>query len=294
MVDEEEYDTSKKQDPRIPKVSDPHGSYAFDPHARRFYLTMRGGNHAGGSARIGGGFILLRMLSVVQLNLTVTVDVEEFDGPALVQNVAALLQIDLSRIKIVKVQTRAEVAAAGGGRRLSNNHEVIIHIVEPNPAPVPGEAFADAMPPESTDNTGTPAPTTESDQADNVAAYSFSQAGLADLHRIAEQLQALSDAGTLEITLSTDGMTVVLNSIVVSDPEEPMAPNETDVDGETARTTIVVQVSSDDDKVWSIILGTIVGILVGGIASTIGMLMIHTACCKKPSQTLISPGVASE
>ncbi|CAE7197210.1 unnamed protein product [Symbiodinium natans] len=43
LMPEDSYDTAKLDPPRLPELSDAHGAYAFDPHARRFYLIMKGG-----------------------------------------------------------------------------------------------------------------------------------------------------------------------------------------------------------------------------------------------------------
>ncbi|CAE8689971.1 unnamed protein product, partial [Polarella glacialis] len=146
LLPEKTYDTAQDAaGPRLPKLTDPHGAYTFDPHSRRFYLIMKGGTYNGRAATVGGGFVLLRMLQVVQLSMTVSVPLAQFDGPSMISNLATLLQIDPSRIKIVSVQTRAQV----GGRRLSGfgsprslqaeELEVLTQIVEKNPAPVPGD-----------------------------------------------------------------------------------------------------------------------------------------------------------
>lgn len=98
--------------PRHPTADDPHGTFAMDPIERRFYLTMRGG-----AARLDGqGAVLLRMSMVVQLSLTTSVSADQFDGAALIDNLATLLQIDRSRIKIVAVQSRSQVAAGSAAR----------------------------------------------------------------------------------------------------------------------------------------------------------------------------------
>lgn len=123
--------------PRYPTVNDPHGTFAFDPHQRRFYITVRGA----AERLTGQGAVLLRMSMVVQLSLTMSVPVTEFDGESLIDNLATLLQIDRSRIKIVSVQSRAQVAASSGGslrarlrlRALSEEAgiDILVQISEP-------------------------------------------------------------------------------------------------------------------------------------------------------------------
>jgi len=120
--------------PRYPALGDAHGANAFDPHERRFYLTLRGA-----PARLqGAGAILLRMSMVVQLSLTQTIPVADFDGDSIVYNLATLLQIPLERIKVVSVQSRAQVGASNK-RRLAAAlvTEAILQISEPLTAPSP-------------------------------------------------------------------------------------------------------------------------------------------------------------
>eukprot|EP01047_Picozoa_sp_COSAG01_P006191 COSAG01_NODE_222_length_21420_cov_30.616763_8_plen_357_part_00 len=120
---------------RLPTLSDGHGAHALDPHARLFYLVVRGQD----TRRWKGDNTLSLFASmVVQLDMVVAVKVEEFDGPQFVENIARLLQIPRYRIKIVSVQGRTSGTpdTSTSGRRLqgaqpsSEVTEVITHVVE--------------------------------------------------------------------------------------------------------------------------------------------------------------------
>ena len=73
------------------------GSNALNPQARLLYVTMRGGATSQSYDRL--------TTQSVQLDLTLAVSIEAFYGPDLVQNIATLLGIDASRIKIVSVHS---------------------------------------------------------------------------------------------------------------------------------------------------------------------------------------------
>ena len=62
---------------RLPTLEDAHGTHAFDPHARQFYIVMRGTNawHKSNS-------LMLYASMVVQLSMTFSIDVKQFDGPS--------------------------------------------------------------------------------------------------------------------------------------------------------------------------------------------------------------------
>eukprot|EP00930_Biecheleria_cincta_P023408 TRINITY_DN1691_c0_g3_i1.p1 TRINITY_DN1691_c0_g3~~TRINITY_DN1691_c0_g3_i1.p1 ORF type:complete len:2461 (+),score=365.35 TRINITY_DN1691_c0_g3_i1:773-7384(+) len=230
VLPENTYDTYKKAT-RLPVLTDPHGSYTFDPHARRFYLIMRGGYFDNRPASRGAGFVLLRLLKVVQLSLAVSVPMADFEGPAMVNNIATLLKIDPSRIKIVSVQTRAQVAASQGGRLLSDGVSVVFQIIEANPEPIPGEALSEAgveapagvvwnITPSTAAKTsdsgnanlnGTNASGESSSSTDASTLYNQN---LAELTSLAELLQNASQAGTLSSALQVP---VTLEELELSD-----------------------------------------------------------------------------
>ena len=79
----------------IPTLSNATGANALNPQTRTLYLTMRGG-------AASETYDLLTTQNV-QLDLTLAVSIEAFFGDSLVQNIATLLGIAPSRIKIVFV-----------------------------------------------------------------------------------------------------------------------------------------------------------------------------------------------
>ena len=103
---------------------------------------LRGGTHRGVPATGGGGFVVIRQLQVVAITLSSSVPVGQFDAGSFVQNFALLLKIDASRIKVVSVQSRAQVAAQGGRRLADDGSSITVYISEPAP-PMPESAFPD-------------------------------------------------------------------------------------------------------------------------------------------------------
>jgi hypothetical protein len=306
MLPEADFDTSQLTPARYPTLDDPHGSYAFDPHERRFYLTMKGGTYSGRPATLGGGFVLLRLLLVVQLSLTVSVPLLEFDSKSMIENVALLLKIDPSRIKIVSVQSRAQVAAGGRrlrepivSRRLSNSSNsstaILVQISEKSPPPLPSSAFAGATPDYAPTPIITPDPNASVPNATTVAASvaaaptsddSFSVSSMADMKSIAAIIQKEADAGTLAASLKVP---VVLEQLETADPTVapplenrsqaplPVVPKSTTVAAMTKTTTMTTTTKKPPAVVPQIsplagtpkaILGTVPKSLGAGPSST--------------------------
>jgi len=291
LMPEDSYDTAKLEPPRLPELSDAHGSYAFDPHARRFYVIMKGGVFGGRAATRGGGFILLRLLQVVQISMTVAVPFSTFDGDAVINNVATLLQIDPSRIKIVSVQSRAEVAAQGGRLlQADDGVSLIFQIVEPNPEPVPGEAFSesgapppngssweDVIPAAPEPNETAQNQTTGEDSTEN--AFEYSEQGLQELATLVQVLQNASETGALSQALNAD---VIIESIELTDTTQPEAnitdANETNTTTSTTTTTVnnetaAPEIEEDSGLVQSILIGAAVGVGVGVLMMGVGYIV---------------------
>jgi hypothetical protein len=81
---------------RVPTLSDSRASNIYDGRGT-FYLLLRGSENA--AERIYD----IRVINRVKLNMTFSVSMEEFFGPRLIENLATLLNIPESRIKIVDV-----------------------------------------------------------------------------------------------------------------------------------------------------------------------------------------------
>lgn len=212
----DEYETAT--DPagaRYPELTDPHGYWAFDPHQRRMYITLRGGTFKGVKATHGGGDLFVRLLQVVQLSLKLKIPVGDFDGPKLVQSIAVLLGIPARRIKIVSVQSRAQVAAAGG-RRLAEETAIVIQVVEDAP-PISPELLAEPTASQfavTTTANGSSNATNFSTTLSNSDAE-FSGADLQELQALAVVLQEKTNSGELAAAV---GAEVVIEDISVSDP----------------------------------------------------------------------------
>jgi hypothetical protein len=193
--------------PRYPTLTDAHGTHAFDPHQRRFYLTMRGG----ADRLTGSSTVLLRMSMVVQLSLTATVPIEEFDGPSLLSNLATLLQIDRTRIKVVSVQSRAQIAReqadAARRRALQQDNEstaILVQISEPLEAPSAGLLDGDAA-------NGTDA---------DMPASDFSAESLAELQALAAVAWQSAQPGEAQADMFSGGVFSIESFPLVSDPTD--------------------------------------------------------------------------
>lgn len=334
LMSEDLYDTAKKSPARLPELTDPHGSYAFDPQARRFYLVMQGGFFDGRAASVGGGFILLRLLQVVQVTMTVSMPLADFDSveqDKFVSNVAALLAIDPARIKIVQVQSKAQVAAQGGRllealemlqatlqERLLQGEElsVIFQIVEENPEPVPGEAFADSgVPPPAGQTWDAIVPTAApGSPTTGSGSFEFSGAAITELAALVQILQNASDAGVLSDILQ---IPVVLEAIELTDvPTDQATSNTTTTSNNftttetTLSTTFASTTTSDPNAttepeeavpedptvalVQSILIGAVVGVAVGIVMMVVGYFVrrrwySNTVATDEPADEALNP-----
>eukprot|EP00638_Chattonella_subsalsa_P015791 CAMPEP_0117829880 /NCGR_PEP_ID=MMETSP0949-20121206/8130_1 /TAXON_ID=44440 /ORGANISM="Chattonella subsalsa, Strain CCMP2191" /LENGTH=3868 /DNA_ID=CAMNT_0005670717 /DNA_START=230 /DNA_END=11837 /DNA_ORIENTATION=- len=89
-------DTYVESSDTKPTLADPAGTNAFDPQAMFIYLTMRGGEEQ---------TYTVRRTPVVQVTFHLAVSsIEFFDEDLLISNLALLLDIDSSRIKVVDVR----------------------------------------------------------------------------------------------------------------------------------------------------------------------------------------------
>ena len=96
----------------LPGLADPHGTWLHNPQARHLSLTLRG------TAGWAPNPVNLLRLASVQVTVSLSCTVEEFYGSSVVSNMAALLGIPSSRIKVVSVaplvSVRRRGAAAAG------------------------------------------------------------------------------------------------------------------------------------------------------------------------------------
>jgi len=246
LMDESEYDLTQAADgPRYPTLDDLHGSYAFDPSVRTVFFVMRGGSFGDSLASEGGGEVFLRLLEVVQLTMTLSVNTEDFDGPELVNNLALLLGIAASRIKVVAVQSSAQVAGRAldaMSRRLSGS-SVVVQIVEEDPEPLPGDAFTGDSDSGSVSTTATDTTTADLNVTN-------------DLFVLADLFVAKLDSGELSTAI---GFTVSSVDVDITDLDvETSSPTSSPTSSTTSSTAAAVEavvsvemscvVSSSTDK----------------------------------------------
>jgi len=83
-----------------PTLASKNGANQFDPHARQLFVNLKGSSSA---YRVFD----FKSTPVVAVTLNVQMSFNEFYGPSLISNLAALLKIDISRIKIVSVSAKS-------------------------------------------------------------------------------------------------------------------------------------------------------------------------------------------
>ena len=104
----------------IPSLSDSAGSNYYDRDLKRLYITIRGKMP-----------YRIETTPVIQVSLTLEVTVDEFFGERLVQNLAFLLGIDQSRIRVVNV-----VRETTRRKRQASSQGVTFDIEIGNPPPI--------------------------------------------------------------------------------------------------------------------------------------------------------------
>ena len=88
---------------RTPLLTDPVGTYTYDPQARLLYLVAGGGSQATQYTLI--------TTALIGVTMSLAVDFATFDGVLLIQYMAQLLQIDPTTIKVVSVHSGSTVAS---------------------------------------------------------------------------------------------------------------------------------------------------------------------------------------
>jgi len=108
-----------------PTLNSARGANVLDPQERVLYLVLRG------SATGGEQVYDLRTENNVQLSLSLKISEAEFFGPTLVNNLAMLLQIPASRIRIVAVHaqgTRRRLLQSNSTGNLSTTGGVSVNV----------------------------------------------------------------------------------------------------------------------------------------------------------------------
>ena len=96
LMSNDPYDgfTSGEQLDRYPTLADRAGSYVRDPQRRVLAVTIRGGNYS---------YYRFREAPSVAVTIRLSLDFATFAGDTFIANMAMLLSVDISRIKIVTV-----------------------------------------------------------------------------------------------------------------------------------------------------------------------------------------------
>ena len=87
---------------RHPALTDPVGTFAYDPQTRLLYVVLGGGSQATEFA--------LTTSELIAVSMSLAVDFSTFDGALLIQYMAELLAIDPATIKVVSVHSGSTVA----------------------------------------------------------------------------------------------------------------------------------------------------------------------------------------
>lgn len=240
-VDSSDVDTFAGEGaPRMPRDTDAHGTFAFSPQERRLRLTVRGG----ADRTAGSGVLLLRLLMVVQLSLTVSMPAVQLDRSELVANLALLLSIDPSRIKIVQVQS---AAAVGTRRRLQDDEggtTIQVQILEPE-VPIEDDLAAAA----EADAAG--ACTANCNATNATTSASFSEESLSELSVVATSVSSSNFSAALGAALnsSVEVSSVQFNEVEEAPvSEEPSEPTPTPVPSASGASAQSTSVSSGEDR----------------------------------------------
>jgi hypothetical protein len=255
-----------------PTLADPAGSNLFDPQARTLTLTLAGSTHAS----LGAGTVwydVVRSPSV-QLTLKLSVSPGTFYGPALVSNLALLLDIDPSRIKVVAVAPADSIL----GRRLQGAPSAAATEVKVEILPPPGATVLVV------------------DPDDNATAAAVVEDAL-DMVDLADVIDALATSGDLQTQLgaalgyAVGAVEVEAPVIAAAAPDDtgvPLTPADSSRDGVPSGT------------IAGIALGILAAVLIGG---GVMVLMQRTklravvaaeALARRPGQGLEDPAFSAE
>jgi hypothetical protein len=201
----------------IPRTNDVHGAHAQNPQERRFYILMRG--QPGGMTN--GNSIFLQTLEVVKVTMTLDVTVEQFDQTSFVDNLATLLGIDPSRVRIASVAPGSivvdfEIEEDPEPPTVADQGLVPIDITAEDPVAEPIVTVGTAAP----TNTGvapTPTPT--------VPPF----ASVIALQALAQNIRTMASAGTLDVGYPV--MSLNVEEPTIPEPEAYRVCTDEDGDG---------------------------------------------------------------
>lgn len=183
--------------PNLPTLADPAGTHVFDPNNKVLHLVMRGGGAAGDHA-----YNIVRTSSIaVDMSITLDVDAENFYGDDLIHNLAALLGIDPSRIKLVGVDlSRPDDTGRRVAEGSSENEFVVAHVQIVDQVAAAAESGAQV---------------TLEDAAESAS----------ELSELSETLHSMAEEGTLDVGYDVVAMNVELDA---TDSNEEACPGTVD------------------------------------------------------------------
>ena len=88
---------------RLPLVTDPAGTFSYNPQLRKAYVVLAGGS--------GGNAFTLAQSGLISVTMGLAVDFATFDGANVVYYMALLLGIDPSTIKVADVHAGSTIAS---------------------------------------------------------------------------------------------------------------------------------------------------------------------------------------
>jgi hypothetical protein len=201
----------------IPTSSDAHGAHAQDPQAKRFHILLKG--RAGGYTGTGGLF--LQTIEVVQVSMSLAVPVSEFDSNNFIGNLATLLGIDPTRIKVVDVRVARRLSGAEDSallpsfavdvRRLQSGTAVDVEIAEDPPAPDSsdfGSTAVESTASSSSTFTGAPPPSPPGSPAPPPSPPPAVFSGVVALQSLANTITTQAAAGSLNVGYTVSSVAV--------------------------------------------------------------------------------------
>ena len=266
-----------------PGFSDAHGASLFNPQARHVTFVLRG------QAAWGVSPVDVFTLASVQLSLTVSVSASTFFDPKLVVgNLAQLLSIDPSRIKVVSVAAAPAQLLLRSRQLAEGTQQLDLEILPPPNSTrlsSPDSFNASASAPE-----GALATSPSGSLSSNPAAQATLVA--ASMASVASTISALYASGGLAVGYPVAALTVVAPPVIAVPGLAPVPASPTVTSNATASALSASQALSN-----GAVAGIVVAALVGALLIAIAALLLRKHCYEgRPAVKVMStrPGVGGE
>jgi hypothetical protein len=186
---------------RLPTLADPSGTYTFDAR-NTFHLIAQG------SSTSPHQVYDLRTIDVIKLNLTFSISIGGFfDESQLISNLATLLDIPASRIKVVDVHpVNIATVKKDAADRMSSSEQVQESLSIPSFRRRSEDGMTATLAIGNTDNGTSSVPTTDSEQAGQDAYF----------NAIITTFTGAAISGALKSSLAAGG--IVLESVAIQPP----------------------------------------------------------------------------